>query len=132
MITMLYAALLALLYIGLTFYVAQGRFKYRVGLGDGGNEAMAQRIRVHANFAEYVPFALLLLFFVEYARYPVVLVHGLGIALVIARVMHVIGLSSSAGKSFGRMYGTMLTLLVMLAASLLCLWMFFVMNVTGF
>lgn len=132
MITMLYASLLALIFLGLTVYVARGRFKYRIGLGDGGNEAMAQRIRVHANFAEYVPFALLLVFFVESARYPALLVHVLGTVLVIARILHVAGLSSSVGKSFGRLYGTLLTLLVMLAASLLCLWMFFVMNVTGF
>lgn len=132
MITMLYAALLALIYIGLTLYTVEGRFKYRVGLGDGGNEAMAQRIRAHANFAEFVPFALLLIFFVEYARYPVMLVHGLGIALVIARLLHVAGLVSSAGKSFGRMWGTILTLIVMLVSAVLLLWMFVVMNVTGF
>lgn len=132
MITMLYAALLALIYIGLTLYTVEGRFKYRVGLGDGGNEAMAQRIRAHANFAEFVPFALLLIFFVEYVRYPVMLVHGLGIALVIARLLHVAGLVSSAGKSFGRMWGTILTLIVMLVSAVLLLWMFVVMNVTGF
>lgn len=132
MITMLYAALLALLYIGLTLYTVQGRFKYRIGLGDGGNEALSQRIRAHANFAEYVPFALLLIFLVEYARYPVMLVHGLGIALLVARILHATGLASSPYKSFGRMYGTILTLLVLLVSAVLLLWMFVVMNVTGF
>lgn len=132
MITMLYAALLALVYIGLTLCVVQGRFKHRIGLGDGGIEPMTQRIRAHANFAEYVPFALLLIFLVEYARYPAILVHALGTALVIARILHAVGLYGSPNKSLGRMYGTIATVSVMLVSALLLLWMFFVMNVTGF
>lgn len=131
MITSLYAGLLAILYVGLVFYVAHGRFKYRVGIGDGGVPAMMQRIRVHGNFAEYVPFALLLLFMVDYATYAPVIVHMLGIMLVAGRCLHIWGLSTSSGPSFGRMVGTCLTLLVMLICAVLLIWKFVILRMTG-
>ena len=68
MITIIYAGILAIVYAVLTLRVAQGRYKYRVGLGDGGVPELTQRIRVHGNFAEHVPFALLLIFLVDYAE----------------------------------------------------------------
>ena len=33
----------------------------RIGIGDGGNRALAQAIRVFANYEEYAPFGLALL-----------------------------------------------------------------------
>ena len=62
MIISLYAGILALIYIGLSGYVIQGRFKNKVSLGDNNNADMQKRIRVHGNFAEYVPLALFLIF----------------------------------------------------------------------
>lgn len=131
MITIVYAGILGILYIGLTLWVAHGRFKYRVKLGDGGVMPMTQRIRVHANFAEYVPFALLLLYMVDTSAYAPVIVHVLGIMLVAGRFLHVWGLSSSPGTSFGRMVGTCLTLLVIFACAVLLIWKFLILRMTG-
>jgi hypothetical protein len=51
----------------------------------------------------------------------VVFVHACGAGLVIARVLHAVGLSGSAGTSFGRFWGTLVTwiLLLVLAGQLL-------------
>jgi len=45
-------------------------------------------MRVHANFAEYVPLALLLIFFVEHDGTKTLLVHSLCIALLSGRLLH--------------------------------------------
>ena len=132
MITILYAGLLAIIYAVLTLRVAQGRYKYRVGLGDGGIPDLTQRIRIHGNFAEHVPFALLLIFLVDYSQYSPVIVHVLGILLVVGRILHIIGISSTPNASIGRFLGTVITVLIYLVCAVLLLWKFFAMRVTGF
>ena len=64
-ITPLFAAIFGIIYVVLAFGVIKLRFKGQVSLGDGGDEELEKAIRVHGNFAEYVPFTLLLLWFVE-------------------------------------------------------------------
>ncbi len=131
MITTLYAGILAIFYVCLTGWVAAGRYKYRVGLGGGGVPALTQRIRIHGNFAEYVPFALFLIFLVDYSRYSPPIVHVLGIMLVLSRVLHAWGIYTSSGASAGRFLGTVLVMLTMLIAAVLLLWKFFVLRATG-
>jgi uncharacterized protein len=60
-ITAFYAALLAPLFILLAVRVIRQRRGARVAIGDGGDKLLLRRMRVHANFAEYVPFALVLM-----------------------------------------------------------------------
>lgn len=132
MITTLYAGLLALLCVGLVAYVIQGRYKYRIGLGDGGNPALARRIRIHGNFVEYVPFALLLLFMVDYAQTSPMIVHCLGLMLLLGRILHAWGLCCSETTSFGRMSGMILTLLVIIACAVILIWHFIALRLTGF
>ena len=50
-----------------------------------------------------------------------VLIHTLGAVFVVARAWHAQGLSSSAGRTAGRFYGTLITLLVIAALSVLLL-----------
>lgn len=132
MITTLYAGLLAILYIALAACVIRGRYKYRIGLGDGGNEDMVRRIRIHGNFAEYVPFALLLLFLVDDAQTSPVIVHILGLMLLIGRLLHAWGVSSSSGVSKGRFIGMVLTMVMIIACAVILLWKFFALRVFGF
>ncbi len=132
MITTLYAGLLAILYICLSFYVIHGRYSFKVGIGNGGNPALARRVRVHGNFAEYVPFALLLLFLVDYSRTSPVIVHVLGIMLLAARLLHAFGLSKSEGVSAGRFGGTVLTQVMIAACAVILLWNFLALRLTGF
>jgi uncharacterized membrane protein YecN with MAPEG domain len=94
----------------------------KIGIGSGGDAALAQRIRAHANATEYLPLALLLLLILELNQTQPLLLHAFGCVLIVARVVHAIGLSTSVGISSGRASGILLTWLVMGAMALLLLW----------
>jgi uncharacterized membrane protein YecN with MAPEG domain len=117
----LYAGLLGLLLVILSLLVVRLRFRFRVGLGDGGQPALTRAIRVQGNFAEHVPLALLLVFAVEGLGYAAWVVHALGAALVVARLAHAQGLGRYEGESPGRFLGTVTTFSVLIVASGLCL-----------
>ncbi len=117
-VSFLYAGLLGLLLIALSTQVVLARRRFRVGLGHGTEEGLQQAVRVQANFAEYVPFAVLLLVLAEITGLPTAAVHGAGFLLVASRVLHAWGLSHSSGRSFGRFYGTAGTWLTIVALSL--------------
>jgi len=118
-ISALYAGLLALLLVLLALRVVRLRWKFRVGLGDGGERAMTRAIRVHGNATEHVPIALLLLLVAELNRAGPTLLHVCGAVLVVARLLHAVGLGKSAGASWQRAAGTVGTLgvIVVLAAA---------------
>ena len=61
----IYAAILALIFVALSVQTLRLRRKLKIAIGDAGNEAMLRAMRVHANFAEYVPSCLLLLMLAE-------------------------------------------------------------------
>lgn len=113
-----YAALCGLLLVALSVQVVLARGRYRVGLGTGTEAGMQQAVRVQANFAEYVPLAVVLLVLSELSGLPTAAVHAAGIALVASRILHAWGLSHSPGRSFGRFYGTAGTWLVITGLSL--------------
>jgi uncharacterized membrane protein YecN with MAPEG domain len=117
-----YAALLGLLAAALTVRVILNRVKTGIQVSDGGNAPLAQAIRAHANFAEQVPLALLLMVLAEATGTPAGLVHVLGAALVVARLANAWGLSRSLGPTTPRQAGAGLTVLVVAAAALLILY----------
>jgi len=119
MITLLYAGLCTLLVLFLAGRVIQGRLGKKVGLGDGGDQELQRRIRVHANAIEYLPLALLLLGGMELNGYPDAVIHAFGATLLVSRLLHAWGLSRHSGSSRGRFLGTLLTLLLMVAMALL-------------
>lgn len=122
-ITALYGGLLGLLFLALCWQVVNHRRKGRVGLGTGGNADLERAIRVHGNFAEYVPLFLVLLLVAELGGAPAWLLHVLGGVFVLSRAAHAWGLSKSGGTSPGRFYGTLFTWIALLAAALLNLWL---------
>lgn len=122
-VTAVYAALLALLLIGLSARVSVLRRRGRVSLGHGDNPALERAIRVHGNFVEFVPLALILLLLLEAARPGAVWLHGFGLALLLGRLLHAWGLARVEGVSFGRFWGSALTWLMMVGAALLNLWL---------
>ena len=118
MITGFYAALLGLLLVVLIMSVVRRRLYFKVGLGDGGIKELEQAIRAHGNFVEIVPFALILLFIMEYQDTNPLYLHIYGITLVIARILHAQGLYQSPFRSFGRLTGTVLCNTLFLSASI--------------
>jgi len=121
MITGLYAGILGLIYLGLCALVIKMRFKHEAGIGDKNIEEMQRAVRVHGNFAEYVPLIVIMMAVTEstlpYSWSPFLL-HGLGIAMVIARVAHAYGLSKSISTSPGRFLGTIATFVVLMILSI--------------
>jgi uncharacterized membrane protein YecN with MAPEG domain len=116
-ITPLYAALAALLLLFLTFRVIGLRRSKQVAFGDGGVPELVHAIRAHGNFIEYVPIALLLILLVELTGGARGTVHGLGAALIAARLFHLWGVLPVGGPLLGRGLGIVLTLLVILGAA---------------
>lgn len=104
-----YIAILVLLGVVLTFRVIFVRLAEKVGIGDGGSEELARRIRVHGNFSEQTPLILAILVLLPMLGAREWLVHAVGLPGVAGRVLHAIGFSRSAGKSFGRVAGMLLT-----------------------
>ena len=115
-------ALLGLLAAMLAVRVIAARVRRNVNAGDGGHADLAQAIRAHSNLIEHAPLALLLLAFAEASGAWRMAVLGLGLALIVARLASAWGLSHSLGQSKGRQAGASLTLLVIVAASLLTLY----------
>lgn len=118
LVTALYGALIALLTVVTAFGVVKVRRNLQIGLGDGGNAELSQKMRVHANLTEYAPISLLLLLFLELNQADTLWLHVFGTTLVIARVLHAWGLSHSSGTSRGRFLGTLMTILNLVAMSL--------------
>lgn len=121
-VTPLYAALLALWFMVLTLRVVQYRQTAKVSLGDGGHPPLQRAIRGHANFAEYVPLALLLLLVIELSRMSLYIVHALGATLLVARLLHGYALGFRAQFRFGRYWGALLTFAVVVVEAVLCLY----------
>lgn len=123
-ITAFYAAILGLIYAGLSGWVIGGRLGGNVLFGDGGQDGLQRRIRSHANFQEYVPFTLILIGLYEAAGGAPGWVRGLLIVLVIARILHPIGMFApvNSPRQFAcRGGGIIATLAVMAVAAILLL-----------
>jgi uncharacterized membrane protein YecN with MAPEG domain len=121
-VTPLYAGLLAFWFLLLTLRVVQERHDTKVSLGDGGNPTLQRRIRGHANFAEYVPLALLLLAILELSRFSLYVIHALGLMLLLGRLLHGYAFAFRTQFRFGTFWGVLLTVLVLAIEALLCLY----------
>jgi uncharacterized membrane protein YecN with MAPEG domain len=121
-VTLAAGGILGLIYVALSLNVSMARVKSKVSLGDGageavkvGKEAAAPKLqiacRIHANFAEYVPMALLLLGGIEAAGAARWLVELLAVLLVLARIAHPAGMVLPTPNLF-RAGGALLTWVV--------------------
>ena len=116
-ITSIYAALLALFFVGLSVRTLLLRRSLKIAIGDGGDKIMLRAIRVHSNFAEYVPFGLLLLYLAEIQGAPSVAVHGVGLCLTIGRLSHAYGVSQENEQFKYRVLGISVTLTALVVSA---------------
>lgn len=121
-ITALYAALLAALFIVLSVRTLSYRRGQKVEIGDGGDRELLRRVRVHANFAEYTPLALILIGFAKSLGLAALAVHGLGLVLLFGRTVHAYGLSQSPHILAMRVAGMVATFTAIGIAALSCAW----------
>jgi uncharacterized protein len=120
-ITALYAALLAPLFLLLSARAIRQRRGAKVAVGDGGDAILLRRMRVHANFAEYVPIALLLMALAESLQTWPWFLHLCGLALLTGRLSHAYGVSQPRETYSFRVFGMAATLSVIGAAAAACL-----------
>ena len=123
-ITAVYTALLALLYAALGLRVAVLRRRNRAGFGDAGNAELRSAIRAHAHFAEYVPIIALMVAMLEISGLSATSVHGLMAALLVARLLHPLGMYADPQTlrfRVCRVGGMGLTISVMIACAALIL-----------
>ena len=119
-ITSLYAGILALWFLVLSGRVVARRRGEQINLGDGGDKEMQRRIRGQANFAEYVPIALLLMLILESGGVASSLLHLLGVTLLVSRLLHGYSFAFTPHFFAGRFWGTVLSFLVIAVAGALC------------
>jgi hypothetical protein len=118
----IYAALLGIVFVLLSVRTLRLRRRLQVAVGDGGNALMLRGMRVHGNFAEYVPLGLLLIAGAEVLSAPAVLVHGLGIVLLVGRLVHAFGVSQEVEVFAYRVSGMALTFTCYLVAAAAIIW----------
>jgi len=109
---------LALLYFYLSVRTLKLRRKLKIAVGDGGNSGMLRAMRAHANFAEYVPFTLLLIFLLETLSDHSWLIHGLALSLLAGRLAHAYGISRIPEDFSYRVTGMALTFTALGGAAL--------------
>ncbi|MFA7440089.1 MAG: MAPEG family protein [Sphingomonadaceae bacterium] len=112
--------LLGLILLALSLMVSFRRRAAGITLGDGGDAILIARMRAQANFVEYAPLTLLLLFLAEQTTSSRWLPAVAAALLIAGRVLHPIGLGRPAFVTF-RMLGMIGTwsALAMLSAWLL-------------
>ena len=123
-ITGLYAAIFALFALVLSFRA--GGFRGKTGIsvlhGDPQNMELAERVRVHQNFLEYVPLAVILFGVIELNGGSATFLHAAGVLLVLARIAHAVGLKHDNMAHPGRFIGAAGTALITLVAAGYALW----------
>jgi hypothetical protein len=82
---------------------------------------LQRAIRVHGNFAEYVPLALVLLLLAELGGGSPWLLHAIGLSLTTGRVAHAYGVSQANENYRFRVLGMALTFTAILVGAVSCL-----------
>lgn len=117
-----YLVAFAGIYSILALIVVFLRTRHNVPYGDGGNELLLRAVRAHGNFAEWVPFCMLLVGALEVLGQPAAHVHALLATLLAARVLHPVALFSKLGSLpyyVGRIGGALSSWLVLTGSAVL-------------
>ncbi len=114
-ITSMIAAVLTIIFIRLSFAVIGLRRKNKVGLGNGGHEDLERAIRAQGNFAEYVPFGIILIACLELNGAPWLLIAIPGITLITGRLIHAKGINVPPPDFSKRILGMKFTFMTLIA-----------------
>jgi len=84
----LYGGVLGLLLVFMIFAIIRLRWTLKVSIGDGGEKILAKAMRGQANFVETATLGMILLLLIALVGAPVWVVHLMGLALVVGRLLH--------------------------------------------
>ena len=118
----IYAAVFAIFFVVLSIRTIRQRRKLKIGLGDSGNNDMQRAMRVHANFAEYVPLSLLMIYLVEQSGVYAWFLHALCLGLLVGRLAHAYGVSQQRENFRFRVTGMILTFATLITSATHLLW----------
>lgn len=121
-LTPVFVAIFILMFVVLSVNVIRYRFSRKISIGDGDDRDLRVAIRIQANFAEYVPFALIMLWCVEQFTYNSGLVLILGSILLVARLAHVIGMLNPKKYMVLRQLGILATQGILIVGSISLIW----------
>lgn len=118
LVTPIYTAIFGFVFVALSVRTLLLRRSLGVGIGDGDQPILARAVRVHSNFAEYVPLSLLLIYFLETQVKSSPWIHVLCSALLVGRITHAFGVSQVKENYRYRVIGMALTFTAILSASI--------------
>ena len=110
----LWVGLIIVLMMLIKMWVGGRRRALKVPSGDVTNAEFGRATRVQLNAVEDVSVLLAGIVGLGMLGMPAWYIHAVGALLLVARVLHATGLSSSSGFSWGRLIGTVGTLVVYL------------------
>jgi len=123
-ITALFAGVLAI--FALVLSARAGSYRGKTGIsilfGEPQNMELAERVRAHQNFLEYVPMIVILMGVIELNGGSGTFLHSVGVLLIISRIAHAVGLKHDNMAHIGRLIGAGGTALITLVAAIYALW----------
>ena len=124
-ITLLYVSFFAIFALFLSFKA--GSFRGKTGIsvlhGEPANMELAEKVRRHQNFLEYVPLFLLVFAAVEINGGSSMFLYIVGDLMVLSRIAHMIGLKHDNMSHIGRLIGAGGTALITLVTAGYGLWL---------
>ena len=123
-ITLMYASFFALFALFLSFKAGSFRGKAGVSIlyGEPNNMELAEKIRRHQNFLEYVPIFLIVFGAIEINGGSRMFLYVVGDLLIICRIAHAVGLRHDNMGHIGRLIGAGGTALLTLVTAGYGLW----------
>ncbi len=116
-ITALYLAVFCVFGSVLAFLPGRIRGSEGISIGDGGRPDLLLAMRRQANFLEYVPYFMIMFAALELNGASAGFLHGIGIAMIVARILHAVGIKADTIQSPARGLGAGGTLLISLTAT---------------
>jgi uncharacterized membrane protein YecN with MAPEG domain len=120
----MYASIFALFALALSFRA--GGFRGKTGIsvlfGEPANMQLAERVRVHQNFLEYVPMVVIVMAAIEASGGSSLFLYVVGDLLILARIAHAVGLKHDNMGHKGRLIGAGGTLLITVVTAAYGLW----------
>jgi hypothetical protein len=105
------AAAAGIINLWLGIRIGRVRTAEKISVGDGGNERLIRRMRAQANFVEFTPFVLILIFLIELATGTSMVLWGIMALYMLARIAHAFGMD---GVGPARVVGILVTMLTLL------------------
>jgi len=116
-VTPIFAAIMTVMLIVLSYRVIRARWRHRVPFDDGGIGELTRTIRSHGNFVEYVPLCLFLMAMSELNATSHWSLYLTGTILLLGRLFHAFGVSKKIFKL--RVYGMSLTFTALIGATIM-------------